>query len=106
VDDGHDSGPDEAATWLAGFVRDLVRSPAWTRRTLLVVTFDESDARSRDDDNHVYTVLVGDMLKPGPIAGRHDHYSILRMIEENFGLCPLGPGDAAAERVGDVWATP
>lgn len=103
VDDGHDGSLDEAAAWLAGFLRDLMGSPAWTRRTLLIVTFDESDARSRDGDNHIYTVLVGDMVKPGPIAGRYDHYDILRAIEANFGLCPLGAGDAVAKAVGGVW---
>jgi acid phosphatase len=106
VDDAHDGSLDESAAWLAGFVRDLVGSPAWTTRTLLIVTFDESDGRSSNDDNHIYTVLLGDMIRPGPIAGRHDHYGILRLIEGNFGLCPLGAGDGAAEPIVELWPAP
>ena len=106
VDDAHDGSLDESAAWLAGFVRDLVGSPAWTKRTLLIVSFDEFDGRSSNDDNHIYTVLLGDMIKAGPIAGRHDHYDILRLIEGNFGLCPLGAGDGAAEPIVDLWPAP
>ena len=44
------------------------------------------------------------MIRPGTlIPGRHDHYDVLRMIEDNFGLCTLAGGDGAARPITGIW---
>jgi hypothetical protein len=98
--DGHDTGLDFAAHWLQGFLDPLLADPIVMKDTLIVVTFDESASPS---SNHIYTVFLGDMVKPGTDPRRRDHYSLLRTIEDNFGLGTLGPGDAAAAPIADAW---
>jgi phosphatidylinositol-3-phosphatase len=65
------------------------------QRTLLAIVWDEGigdDLRS----NRVLAMLVGDMVTPGRYSTRLTHYSLLRSIEDNFGLLPVGNGDANA----------
>jgi acid phosphatase len=69
---------------------------ARTHNSLLVVTFDESESKS-DRDNHIATVAVGQRVVPGPVAGRTDHYGLLRTLEDLYRLPLLGhSADAAA----------
>lgn len=60
-------------------------SPAFTKNTLFVVTFDEDD--SNTDQNRVYTVVFGPDIKWSSTARENDkyynHYSLLRTIEDN-----------------------
>ena len=37
------------------------------------------------------------------ILDNYNHYNVLRTIEENFGLCPLGEGDIGAKPITSVW---
>ena len=63
--------------------------------TLIVVTFDE--AYPYPFDYGIYTLLLGDFLEPGTInADPANHYSLLRSIEDNFGLGSLKRHDAMA----------
>ena len=90
--------------WLQGFLDPLHTDGAWPEDTLIVVTFDESEDQSSSYGNHIYTVLLGNMIKPGLIIpGRRDHYDVLRMIEDNFGLCSLAGGDGAARPITGIW---
>jgi hypothetical protein len=92
----------QAATWLEGFLEPILGDAEVMKDTLVVVTFDESDTES---DNHIYTVFLGEMVQPGgEINACHDHYDLLRTIEENFGLGTLGAEDDRADPiVGGVW---
>ncbi len=50
------------------------------------MTFDESEAPERKS-NHIYTVFLGDMVKPGQKVDTHyNHYDILRTIEDILGF--------------------
>ena len=71
--------------------------------TLVVVTFDESDFEADwekgkkyiyDGPNQIYTVLLGDTIKPGYQDEGYNHYSLIRTIEKNFQLDNLGKNDA------------
>jgi hypothetical protein len=63
--------------------------------TLIVITFDESYGAAVP--YNIYTLLIGDMLEAGTVRHEpYNHYSLLRTIEENFGLGTLGRNDAAA----------
>jgi len=90
---GHDTGLDYAAVWTNHFIRDLLNRTGFLNRTLVVVTFDEG-VRGH---NSIYTLLLGDTVKPGHVDHTHyTHYSLLRTVEDNFNLSSLGRGDATA----------
>ena len=97
-DDMHDCGVAAGDRWardhLAGYA-------TWARQhnSLLVVTFDEDNGSA---ENHIATVLVGSMVEPGASAQRIDHYSLLRTLEDMYGLSPLGAAADAAPMAG-VW---
>jgi Phosphoesterase family len=106
---------DQLARWLEGFFFRL-RFPGpeshLPPRTLVVVTFDESDfeadyfpelASSYDGPNHVYTVLLADNIEPGFEEEGYNHYSLLRTIEQNFSLGHLGKNDAGANWFQFLW---
>jgi hypothetical protein len=102
---GHDTTVDVAGAWLKKFLDETF--PEKLRQgTLIVVTFDESGG---NEDNRVFTMFLGDMVKdasqqdPKALAKRYDHYSVLRTIEDNFGLEPLTVNDRAAQPITDIW---
>lgn len=105
VHDGHDTSVTVAGAWVKKFLDESF--PEKLRKgTLVVVTFDESGGNR---DNRIYTVFLGDMVKPAnqqdPAAlGRHyTHYSVLRTVEDNFGLAPLTANDRDAQPIIDIW---
>jgi phosphoesterase family protein len=98
--DGHDTGLAYGSNWLKGFLEPLRKNEAFMKRTLIIVTFDES---RNDSNNHIYTVFLGDMVKPGEYNDKYNHYSVLRTIEENFRLGTLADGDGGAKPITDVW---
>src|SRR5262249_42010528 len=72
------------AQFLKGFLTPLLTEPKFTKGTLIVVTFDESIPHA---DNHIFTILLGDMVKPNTVESEiYNHYSLLRTVEENFQL--------------------
>lgn len=63
------------------------------RNLVIVVTFDESADHHGPNNNHIFTVMFGPMIKPGEDKTRINHYTILRTIEAIFGLDPLTAND-------------
>jgi acid phosphatase len=108
-DDGHDpsSNPKEglikASSFLKKFLDSLLQNPPFMKDTLIVVTFDESKDQSPEYRNHIYTVFLGNMVKPGEYRADYNHYNVLRTIEENFGLSTIAEGDGGAKPITDVW---
>jgi len=95
------SGVTFLSQWLQRFLEPLLANSDFMRGTLVVVTFDESIPY---EDNHVYTALLGHMVKPAAVEGsRFDHYSLLRTVEENFGLGTLGRNDLTADWFRFLW---
>lgn len=106
---------DQLARWLENFFARL-RFPGphshLPPRTLVVVTFDESDfeadyqpdlASAYDGPNQIYTVLLGDNIEPGFEEEGYNHYSLLRTIEVNFNLGHLSKNDAGANWFQFLW---
>jgi acid phosphatase len=95
------SGIEFLSQWLKGFLEPLLANPSFTKGTMVVIIFDESLPY---DDNHVYATLLGDVVKPGTIEADHyTHYSLLRTIEENFGLGTLDRNDLTANWFRFLW---
>lgn len=107
INDGHslpDGSPADAVTdqkqllniqtFLESFLTDdpIGKFPA---ETLIVITFDEAYPVSAP--NNIYTLLIGDMLTPGTVRNEpYNHYSLLRTVEDNFGIGTLGRNDDSA----------
>ncbi|MEM7117607.1 MAG: alkaline phosphatase family protein [Chloroflexota bacterium] len=93
IDLGHDTANlDNIANFLASFLGDDPISK-FPPETLIVITFDE--AYPYPFDYGIYTLLIGDFLEPGTInTDPVNHYSLLRSVEENFGLGSLKRHDA------------
>jgi hypothetical protein len=105
VDDGHDTDAAHAARWFGANFGAVLADSALVRKTLFVVTYDES--RSYIGSNRIYTVLFGANVVPGSrMTSRADHYSVLRMIQEGFGLGSLGKEDTRAPAIQGIWAEP
>lgn len=103
--DGHDTGVTVAGAWVKKFLDETF--PEKLRKgTLVVVTFDESGGNA---DNRIYTLFLGDMVKPAnqqdpaALGRRYTHYSVLRTIEDNFGVEPLTANDRNAAPITDIW---
>ena len=98
---GHDTSVRHADQWLAQTFDPLFQNPQFMKDMLLIVTFDEG---SRLRDNHIYTVLYGDSVKAGSVSSvAYNHYSLLRTIENAFGLGTLGRKDADAVPITEIW---
>ena len=105
VHDGHDTSVTVAGAWVKKFLDETF--PEKLRKgTLVIVTFDESGGNR---DNRIYTVFLGDMVKsasqqdPAALGRLYTHYSVLRTVEDNFGLEPLTANDRNASPITDVW---
>ncbi len=99
--DGHDTSAAYADHWLQYTFEPLLKNPKFTQDTLLVVTFDESEMFS---NNRIFTVFVGDSVVAGTVSSQStNHYSLLRMIEDEFGLGSLGLNDAKSAPITGVW---
>src|SRR3979411_3342310 len=83
--DGHDTSLEVSSGWLQGFIQALESTAAMRQRTLVVITWDEGGNR----DNRVLTLLLGPVVNPGKYGATLTHYSLLRTIEDNFGLSTL-----------------
>jgi len=115
--DGHDPTSDpprglqNSSQWLRNFLVNWLHFDEQTwlpqdealKRTLLVITYDESEGKARPE--RIYTVFLGAMLKPQEVTTAYDHYSVLRTIEDNFGVEPLhkDSGDGAAQVITGIW---
>lgn len=85
--DMHDCAVASGDAWARRVLDPYV---TWARAhdSLLIVTFDESEGGS--GANHIATFVVGAGVPQATVGQRIDHYSVLRTLEEMYGLPPLG----------------
>ena len=85
--------------WLQDNLPQYLSSPL-ARNGLLIVTWDEDDSSGT---NQIPTVFFGAHVKPGfASSGIVNHYSLLRTLEDMYGLAPLGAA-ALVTPITDVW---
>jgi hypothetical protein len=101
--DGHDCPLATTDAWLAREVPALLASPGFAgSRSLLVITYDEGAGGSE----RVATIFAGSGVKTGFHSGAtYDHYSLLRTIENLWGLAPLADADGGATPMSDFFAS-
>jgi phosphatidylinositol-3-phosphatase len=85
-DDMHDCSIATGDAWLSKNIPPILNYDN-THNGLLIVTFDEGD---NSTTNHIVTIAAGPMVHNGTYTQAINHYSILRLIEDNFGLPRLG----------------
>lgn len=96
--DMHDCSVSTGDTWLKNHL-DAYNQWARTHNSLLVVTFDEDDS---SQSNQIPTIFTGQHVKPGNYTEHVDHYSVLRTLEDAFGL-PCTGSACSATPITDVW---
>jgi hypothetical protein len=84
--DMHDCSIATGDRWSKTHVEPYLRW-ATTHNSRLILTFDENDGAP---GNHIVTLIAGAGITPGPRSEPINHYSVLRTIEDWYGLSPLG----------------
>lgn len=94
--DMHDGTLAQSDTWVRKNLADYV---AWakTHNSVLVLTADEDD---KSADNNIPAVVVGQGVRPGQDDHTYTLYSLLRTIEDWYGLPPLGHSATATPIAG------
>jgi acid phosphatase len=98
IHDGHNSTLSTATTWTHDFLKPLLEDGAFDERTLILVTFDESEDYNKP--NRIGSMLLGNAI-PRDLKGQRDqtvytHYSVLSTVEFNWRLPNLGRYDVGA----------
>ena len=92
LDDMHDGTITQGDSWLKTHFSRYVRW-ATANNSLLILTWDEDDGSA---GNQVATIFAGAHVRPGRYGENITHYSVLRTIEQAYGLKPLRNAAAAA----------
>jgi phosphatidylinositol-3-phosphatase len=99
--DMHDGTITRADGWLRAHIDGYARW-APSHNSLLVVTFDEGPGREDPSAVPIATIIVGAGVQPGRLDRAVTHYSLLRMIEEIYGLPPMAE-EGDAPRISGIW---
>jgi acid phosphatase len=97
--DMHNCSVGTGDSWLRANLSGYVQW-ARTNNSVLVLTFDE--AGHGTPSNHITTIFAGQHVKPGRYALNINHYSVLRSIEDLYGL-PRINQSATASSLNMIW---
>lgn len=98
-DDMHDCSISTGDSWLSSHISSYVNW-AQTHNSLLILTWDEDDDTA--EANQIITLFAGANINAGNYAEQINHYSVLRTLEDMYGLTALGSASAATP-ITDVW---
>lgn len=93
----HDCSLKTGDDWLKTWVTKILAAPEWQQNGVLFLTFDES--KPSDDTGcctyavggHLLTMVISPLAKPAfQSQVAYDHYSMLRTIEQSWGMPLLG----------------
>jgi hypothetical protein len=96
INDMHDGTTAQGDAFLQAFVPLVTASPDY-EHTLLIVTFDESDAVPLPAGGHVYTAAMAPWLHNVTITPTYNHFNLLSTTERIFSLAPLTVAQPIAE---------
>lgn len=94
-DNAHDGTLQQASNWLKTNIEGY-RAWAMQNNSILIVTFDEDD---NNENNHIYTVWIGQHIMPGIYNENINHYNMLSTIEDLYGM----PHLANASGITDIF---
>lgn len=98
--DGHDTGVKFADGWYEQRFGSYFATTKFMENTLIISTFDES---SGGRANQIYTSFWGPMIRSQVINESLNHYSLLKLVEENWNLQDLGKEDLTAKSITGIW---
>jgi hypothetical protein len=101
ISDIHDGTVSQGDTWVKKNLDGYVQW-AKTHNSLFILTFDEDD---KNNNNRILTFFVGAKVKKGTYDTHIDHYSVLRTLEDMYGLTHAGAA-AQAKPIVNVWEPP
>jgi len=87
--------------WYSRTFGKYVNDQNFTQNTVLITTFDESEQDA--PVNQIYTTIYGAHVKSGAVPDSLNTYSLLNMLEDNWGLGSLGRSDLTAVQVPAIW---
>jgi hypothetical protein len=115
-EDGHDNckptgnGITQFDNFLRREVPKIVGSPAFGSDGLLLVTFDEGTSNRGDGNGHQFAgggnvafLAFGPQVHAGVDTAAYDHYSLLRTLEDGFGISDHLGGAADASPISTIW---
>lgn len=93
-DDSHDCPAKNSDAWLKTWVPQILAAPAWKDQGVLFVTYDEGKSTAsccqEGQGGHIGTLVISPLGRPGYQSPQaYDHYSLLRTIEDAWGLPAL-----------------
>jgi phosphatidylinositol-3-phosphatase len=95
INDMHDGSVQQGDNFLKAFVPTITGSPAFAN-SVVFVTFDEGTSNV-SGGGHVMTIAITPNMTPGYRAtAAYSHYSLLRTIEQAWGLPYLGGASSAS----------
>lgn len=97
---GHDTNASYADTWYEQKFSNYVSDPQFMKDTILITTFDES---AFGFNKKIYTSIIGPSVLTGRYSDSLNHYSLLKLIEENWSLGTLGKEDLTATSLPEIW---
>jgi len=91
-------------TWIRNHLDSYIKW-AKTNNSLFILTFDESYTALEDPNlyNHIPTLFVGPMIKPGNYSESINHFNLLRTLEDMYHL-PHAGAAATATSIADIWS--
>lgn len=100
----HDGTIAEGDAWTRSIVSRIIESPAWRDGGALFITFDEG-LDSTDPPNLVATIVSSPSVRAGMTSAvPHTHYSLLRTIQDAFGL-PCLEDSCSANTLGEFFTS-
>ncbi|MEC3976207.1 alkaline phosphatase family protein [Amycolatopsis sp. H20-H5] len=98
--DMHDCSVSTGDSWLKNNLDGYVQ---WANEhnSVLITTFDEDDSNGT---NQITTLFNGQPVTPGSYDRTIDHYSVLRTVEDMYGL-PYAGNAAQATSITNVWGS-
>src|SRR5438876_9453190 len=101
-DNTHDCTPSVGSAYLQAIVPSILSSNVFTtQKAVLLITYDEGHDTCCPDP--IYTVFAGSRAKTNYSSGTttYDHYSILKTVENNWGLASLTSNDGGASSMAE-----
>jgi hypothetical protein len=100
--DMHDGTIATGDTWLQTYLDGYVQW-ARTHNSLFILTFDEPKASSVVSTTPIATLFVGQHVRQGANAAYLTLYSVLKMLDDMYGLPNLGEETTAPAIPSEIW---
>ena len=95
--------------FLAREVPLILHSEAFAHNGVLIITYDEGNTGGPNpvdpvgNGGHIVFAVLGHDVRRGLYGGVYDHYSLLRTLEDGFGLSGYVGGAANATPINTIW---